>query len=218
MALPARVSHPEDSLIRGPVHEMALEGPCPACGRTTVRMRSLSLALPYFGEAVQTTVLCTSCGFRHADVALTGQREPTRVELRVTTRDHLDARVARSASGTIRIPEIEASMEPGPRSEAFISNVEGFLHRFRDIARSALAMAADSGERAAAESSVARLEALIDGRAPFTIIIDDPTGNSDIFHGDVQRRRLTPEEIADLHTPEVAFDLADIVEGAPTDE
>src|SRR3990170_4606625 len=107
-----RAAMAEEQDEDSPVREVALESACPMCGAQPLLMRSLRLDIPYFGDALQTTVLCRECGFRHEDVI---------------------ARVVRSSSCTIRIPEVGAVMEPGPQSEAFISNVEGVLGRFRDI-------------------------------------------------------------------------------------
>src|SRR3989304_1311752 len=59
-----------------PVRDVALHAPCPMCGAANLRMRSLSMDIPYFGEALQTTVLCEACGFRHADVLLAGGGAP----------------------------------------------------------------------------------------------------------------------------------------------
>lgn len=203
----------ESGVVSGPLQETRLASPCPLCGRTNVVFRSVPLDIPYFGEALQTTLQCGHCGFRHADLLLTCANEPRRVSLRVTRPDQLSARVARSSSGTIRIPELDARMDPGPRSEAFVSNVEGILHRFRDVARSAKALATGKKARARADPVVARLEECIEGRRPFTPVFEDPTGNSGIFHEDALRERLTPDEVNELRTPELAIDLQDLGTG-----
>ena len=116
-----------------PINEIALDASCPMCGEAPLRMRSMALDIPYFGDALQTTLLCGACGFRHGDVLLTRQGDPTRASLKIRRPGDLNARVVRSSSCTVRIPEAGAIMEPGPQSESFISNVEGVLRRFRDI-------------------------------------------------------------------------------------
>src|SRR5881397_3087310 len=108
-----------------PVNDVALDAACPACGAPGLRMRSMALDIPYFGDALQTTVLCEACGFRHGDVLLTNQGPPTRHRLRVRGSSDLNARVVRSSSCTVRVPELGAIMEPSMRSESFISNAEG---------------------------------------------------------------------------------------------
>jgi zinc finger protein len=183
-----------------PVREDALDVSCPVCGAPHLKMRSLALDLPYFGDALQTTVLCEACGFRHADILLTNQGSPTRHSLRVLGPSDLNARVVRSSSCTVRVPEIGAVMEPGPRSEAFISNAEGVLHRFRDIF-GFLARNADSEpRRRAARDSLDTIARMIEGHEPFTLILDDPFGNSAILHESTEVRPLTDREVRSLKT------------------
>lgn len=178
-------------------------------------LRSLDLDLPYFGGALQTTLLCPGCGYRHADLLLTTRHEPVRFTLRVAGPEQLSARVARSSSGTIRIPEIGAAMEPGPRAEAFISNVEGVLRRFLDVVRGQESTAETSARRTTIAAVRTRIEGLIDGREPFTFVLEDPTGNSAVVDADAVREVLDPEEAARLKAPEAVVDLADVL---PPDE
>ncbi|HLE46370.1 MAG TPA: ZPR1 zinc finger domain-containing protein [Thermoplasmata archaeon] len=183
-----------------PVRDVALAAPCPMCGAANLRMRSLSIDIPYFGEALQTTVVCEACGFRHADVLLAREGPPTRHVLRVTRPSDLTARIVRSSSGTIRIPEIGGLLEPGLRSEGFVSNAEGVLHRFRDILGFLSRNADSPAARRRAEASRATLDRMIEGEAPFTIILDDPFGNSAILHDTAEVRPLTDEEVRGLKT------------------
>jgi zinc finger protein len=170
-------------------------------------MRSMALDLPYFGDALQTTVLCGECGFRHADVLLTKQGAPTRHTLRVRNGGDLRARVVRSSSCTVRVLEMEAVMEPGPRSEAFISNAEGVLHRFRDIFGFLARNANTKPRRDAARKSLERLAAMIEGREPFTLVLEDPFGNSAILHEDAVADPLSDKEVSRLKTGVFTLEL-----------
>ncbi len=189
---------PEAADPSNPVREVVLAARCPMCEAGNLKMRSLSIDIPYFGDALQTTVLCEACGFRHADVLLTKQGSPTRHRLRARRASDLNARVVRSSSGTIRIPEIGGLLEPGPRSEAFISNAEGVLLRFRDILGFLARNANTPQERRKARASLAALGRMIEGREPFTLILDDPFGNSAILHDEAEVRPLTDEEVRGL--------------------
>ncbi len=168
--------------------------------------------LPYFGGALQTTLLCDACGYRHGDLLLTRHREPARITLRVERPDQLSARVARSSSGTIRIPELEASMEPGPRADAFVTNVEGVLRKFLDVVQGQQAVAQTPDERERLAGVRARLEAMIEGREPFTFVLEDPTGNSELVHPDATRKVLSRKEAERLRTSEAILDLAALAE------
>ncbi len=181
-------------------------------------LRSLDLDLPYFGEALQTTLVCTACGYRHGDLLLSRHREPVRATLRVAGPECLSARVARSSSGTIRIPELGAAMEPGPRAEAFVSNVEGVVRKFLDVVRGQEAVAETTAERNRLRGVRSRIESMADGREPFTFILEDPTGNSDIFHADAVRETLSAQDAARLKSSEAVLDLADLVSAGDEEE
>lgn len=167
-------------------------------------MRSLPLDIPYFGDALQTTVLCLHCSFRHADLILMKEGPPVRYEMRIEGPADLAARVVRSSQGTIRVPEIGALVEPGLRGEAFVSNAEGVLHRVRDAVAFVHRNADTDGARARAERALARIHAMIRGEEPFTLILEDPTGNSAILHEKARKTALTERESARLKrgTPE----------------
>ncbi|HLB68934.1 MAG TPA: ZPR1 zinc finger domain-containing protein [Thermoplasmata archaeon] len=190
-----------------PVHEVALASACPMCGSHPLTMRSFRLDIPFFGDALQTTILCGPCGFRHADVIHTAQGSPTRHQLRVQRPDDLNARIVRSSSCTVRIPEIGGLMEPGPRSDAFISNAEGVLRRFRDILGFMSRNEETKARQAKARASLKAIDEMIDGQRPFTIVLEDPFGNSAILHEDVEDRPLTEDEIRNLKTGMFVLEL-----------
>ena len=196
--------------MHGPVRETSLEAPCPVCGHSPLSVRSLQMNLPYFGDALQTTLVCLACGYRHGDLLLTRHGEPMRVTLRVERPDALSARVARSSSATIRIPELGASMEPGPRAEAFVSNVEGVLRKFLDVVQGQEAVADSRSRRATLAAVRRRIGGMIEGKEPFTFILEDPTGNSDVQHEDAVREVLSKEEAARLKSSEMSIDLSDL--------
>ena len=190
-----------------PVREVTLDAPCPVCGGPGLQMRSMALDIPSFGDALQTTILCGECGFRHADVLLTNQGPPTRHTLRIGSPDDLSARVVRSSSCTVRVPELGAVMEPGPRSEAFISTAEGVLHRFRDIFEFLARNANTKPRRDAARTSLDRLAGMVDGKEPFTVVLEDPFGNSGIPHEAARTDALTDAEVGRLKTGVFTLEL-----------
>jgi zinc finger protein ZPR1 len=204
------VTDPSPDIARGPVREIPFDAACPVCGHEPLTLRSLDLELPYFGGAVQTTLLCGACGYRHGDLMLTRHREPQRITLRIERPDHRSARVARSSSGTVRIPELGAAMEPGPRAEAFVTNVEGVVRKFLDVVQGQEVGAESAPERATLAAVHARIEGMIEGREAFTFVLEDPTGNSDVFHGDAVREPLSAAEAARLKSSEAFVDLADL--------
>ena len=47
--------------------------------------------------------------------------------------EQLRARVVRSSSCTVCIPELDLEVNPGTSSTGYVSNVEGVLNRFQEI-------------------------------------------------------------------------------------
>ena len=183
---------------------------CPICNQM-MQFSWETQDIPYFGEAMLIAGVC-ECGFRHSDTILLGQKEAARYTLQVTELEDLDARVIRSSSGTIRIPEIGVNIEPGHASESYVSNVEGILERIEDI----VGFATRSARSAGSEESTRKGEEILEhvararrGQFKFTLILEDPLGNSAIVSDKVQRSTLTCEEIDSLQTGMLILDVSD---------
>jgi len=155
--------------------------------------------IPYFGDVMEISTVCT-CGFRYADTLILGQKEPMRHSMKVCTADHMCTRVIRSTSGTVHIPEWGIDVEPGPASEAYISNVEGVLDRIETVVRMARKWAEKDEEVERADVLLGEMDAAREGKASFTLIIEDPLGNSAIVDEKVCMEKLTPEEAECLQT------------------
>jgi zinc finger protein len=170
-----------------------------------------TVEIPFFGEAMLISGLC-SCGFRHSDTLLLSQKEPARYTLEVTEIGDLDARVIRSSSGTIRVPELGVTVEPGEASESYISNVEGILARITEIvefATRAARVAGDMEKAGRGEEILENIGLALRGEFKLTIAIEDPLGNSAIASEKAVRAPLKDEEIADLSCGMVILDRLD---------
>jgi len=182
---------------------------CKADG--TLALVTTPLNVPYFGDALESMLRCTACGFRHADFMIMGQHEPIRLTLLAKDESALRVRVIRSNSGTVRIPELGFTAEPSSLSESYVSNVEGVLERAKDILLTALDWHKEDPQKVELlHHYLANFDRMTKGEMPFTIVIDDPLGNSAIVSEDVERRPLTEEETAHLKTGMTIVDLADI--------
>lgn len=167
--------------------------------------------VPYFGDAIESMLRCQACGFRHADFMILGQKAPMRLTYRAKDESALRVRVIRSNSGTVRIPELGFAAEPSPLSESYVSNVEGVLERAKEILLTALDWHREDAQKASLlRHYLEASEAMMTGHHPFTLIIDDPFGNSAIVAEDVERRALTEEEVAHLKTGMTVVDLTDL--------
>ncbi len=136
------------------------------------------------------------------------QREPVRYEMTIETIEDLDARVVRSTSGTIRIPELGIDIEPGTISDSYVTNIEGVLDRIQNVVITASKWVKDDEEKYAIGMDI--LKKMNDarlGKQKLTIIIEDPLGNSAIISDKAVSKTLTTEESKDLKTGMIIFDV-----------
>lgn len=190
---------------------VVVDSPCPMCREVgSLSMLSTTVNIPHFGDGLETTLRCGACGFRHADFMILNQKDPLRLTLRGEGEEDLMTRVIRSNSGTIRIPELGFLAEPTPLSESFVSNVEGVMTRAKDILLTAMEFhGEDPDKRALLEHYLAEYERIVNHAGAFTLVIEDPLGNSAIVSDKVERQPLTEEEAAELKTGMIVLDKSD---------
>ena len=181
---------------------------CPICS-AEMQFCWESADIPHFGEAMVIAGVC-KCGYRHSDTILLTQKDPVRYVLPVSDLADLDARVIRSSSGTLRIPELGVDIEPGFASESYISNVEGVLDRVEGVVEFATRSAREAGSQEATEKGEDILKKIAlarEGRFALTLILEDPLGNSAIDYDKAVKSSLTPEGAASLKTGMIIVDV-----------
>lgn len=179
---------------------------CPVCGRD-LEVVTTTYDVSYFDEVLLTSISCI-CGFKHADSIVVGIKEPVRFTIRINKANSF-AKVIRSTSGTIRIPEIGVDIEPGPASQAFITNLEGVLVRVRDIVQIARRWnAADVEKATRCDWILERIRSTIEGDEELTLILEDPFGNSLIISEDAIRESIDKEEALKLKTGITVMDVS----------
>ncbi|MDD2614509.1 MAG: ZPR1 zinc finger domain-containing protein [Methanosarcina sp.] len=179
---------------------------CPLCQRELV-MNWQKDNIPYFGEIMHISARC-QCSFRFADTMILSSKEPMRYEMPVETLEDLNARVIRSTSGTIRIPEMGVAIEPGSVSESYITNIEGVLHRVRDVLMTASKWVQEDEEKfSRSQELLCMLEEVIEGKKKITVIVEDPLGNSAIISKKAKAIKLSKEEAEKLNTGMIVFDV-----------
>ena len=173
---------------------------CPACGIEGVAKSIMKeLEIPHFGKVLETTLLCPSCGFRHSDVIALEQNDPAKYVLEIN-KNNLSIRVVRSQSATVIIPEVGVKVEPGPKSEGYVTNVEGMLTRFEDAVIKALNLFDDEESQTNAKKTLAQIQELKKGNGTATLIILDPFGQSNIVSEKVEIFEIPEEELSELKT------------------
>ncbi|MGF3499139.1 MAG: ZPR1 zinc finger domain-containing protein [Candidatus Methanosuratincola sp.] len=153
---------------------------CPGCGEETLAVEELYDEIPGLGKAVLVSMYCPKCGVSAYHEIPLENRGIRRVEFRVSGGKDLSARVIRSPTGKILIPELGLELSPGSRPVGFVTNVEGVLQRFLEVAEQ-LAGIEEGPKREEAEMAVKRIRSAMGGILPFTIIIEDDLGNSAII-------------------------------------
>ena len=94
---------------------------CPICkARQKMEVTTKTEKIPYFGEIMESTLLCHECGYKHADTICIEKKDPVKYVLLIG-KDNLNARVVKSQSTTMTIPELGLKVEPGPQSQGYVS-------------------------------------------------------------------------------------------------
>ncbi|MDC0556366.1 ZPR1 zinc finger domain-containing protein [Candidatus Poseidoniaceae archaeon] len=185
--------------------EVPVEIPCPICkAEGQVRMMTHIDEIPYFGEHTQVTVLCHACGWRQSDFIPAEGKKPGSCQLLISKPEHIRARVVRSSSCTVRIPELDLEVKPGTASTGYVSNVEGVIDRFMEIivmvTRQCYADDSDIEDIKRLQDMHTTLLELKEDPIPRPITVEllDPNGHSQILHGDATMRELDALELEDL--------------------
>ncbi len=171
----------------------ACPGTCPACG-ADIQIVHHRIDIPHFPDLLLVTIACDACGYRHTDTIIPGEREPARWTVRIEEPGDLSTRVVRSTTGTIRIPELGLAVEPGTACEGFVTNVEGVLSRFERAVAIILADPESDEEQEAALRMQEALAAAREVASPFTVILEDPAGNSALVGEKAQKVLLEERE------------------------
>lgn len=176
---------------------------CPVCGKSkTLEVKTSTDNIPYFGDILETSVYCNQCGYQSSDSISLEHNEPSRYTLTIND-TKMDTRVAKSQTATITIPELGLKVEPGPKSQGFVSNVEGILNRFEQAVARALTLEGENISQEVEDNAVNILEGITHikmGELETILILEDPFGNSIIDDDDAEYEVLTQEEADALQT------------------
>lgn len=173
---------------------------CPACGIEGIAKSIMKeLEIPHFGKVLETTIQCPSCGFRHSDVIALEQNDPAKYVIEIN-KNNLSVRVVRSQSATVEIPELGVKVEPGPKSEGYVTNIEGVLTRFEDAVKKALNLFDDAQSQENAKRTLKNIQELKKGNGTATLIMLDPFGQSNVVSEKVEISEIPEEELKHLKT------------------
>ncbi|OWT32655.1 hypothetical protein BGI41_06550 [Methanobrevibacter sp. 87.7] len=184
---------------------------CPVCGVKNGAISKMDTTnIPYFGEVIETSITCPHCGFKHSDVMSVEKNDPAKHTLTIN-KDNLNSRVVRSQTSTVSIPEAGIKVEPGPKSQGYVSNVEGVIERFISATHRAHALYNEDEESLNNIKTTREfLESILDGKNEATLIIEDPYGQSKIVDLKAESVPLTEEELKTLKTGFTILDQEDL--------
>lgn len=189
----------------GPQAAFVTRTQCPLCHKEII-MNWERDEIPYFGDVMYITACC-DCSFRFTDTMILSQKEPVRYEFVVEGSEDLYAKVVRSTSGTIKVPELGIIVEPGSISESYITNIEGVLDRILGVVITATKWVADEPEKYERGLQLQEMiHEAVDGKRKLTVIIEDPLGNSAIISEKAVSSKLTQEQARKLKTGMIVFD------------
>ncbi|MDD6285149.1 ZPR1 zinc finger domain-containing protein [Candidatus Methanosphaera massiliense] len=183
--------------------EEIMKSDCPVCGgKNTLEVRNKTDNIPYFGDILETSVVCSKCGYQSSDNISLQQNDPSRYTLLIND-TKLNTRVAKSQTATITIPELGLKVEPGPKSQGYVSNVEGILTRFEEAVIRALTLEGEELSKEVEDNAMRILQLITNikiGELTTELILEDPFGNSVIDDDDANKELLSQEEADKLET------------------
>jgi len=165
---------------------------CPECNapcKTNMKVTKI----PHFKEVVIMATLCDSCGHKTNEVKSGGGIEPTGKKMTLTVKGHIDPAqteedlsrdILKAETCSIAIPELKFEMGGFALGGRF-TTLEGLLTNIDEqVADNPFLGALATGDSASNKDKMkmeefrAKLGRLKAGQEPFTLVLDDPAGNS----------------------------------------
>jgi zinc finger protein len=170
---------------------------CPSCDTESVKAFQTEYEVEHFGTVLLSVATCQRCGYKHSDVMTLTGRKPTVLSVCVNSLEDLKIPVIKSGTASIIIPDFGVTIAPGPYSESYTSNVEGILQRVEG-AVTFLLNSAKGKNLKKAERMLKKIRVARETKPHFTLMINDPFGNSALVSPDPNRigkRKLMRREL-----------------------
>jgi len=135
--------------------------------------------IPHFKEVIVSAFECPSCGYKNNYVQSAGPLAPKGCiqTCSIQTKADLNRQVVKADAASIQIPELEFEMPP---SVGVLTTVEGLLrHVIQDLSDGQDQRKAENADVfLAVQNVINHLEDYVEGKSPFSVVMNDPTGNS----------------------------------------
>jgi zinc finger protein len=174
-----------------------LSAECPLCHRALAIIQ-VPETIPLFGQIIIQTLRCGHCGFKFSDVMSTEYHSPLGYEARIADERDLHTKIVRNSSGTVEIPELGFTLEPGPLAEGFYTNMEGLLERVDGVLKLLTTSAETPAQRARAKEILLLSMRCRAGKMPFTVRVLDPFGGSALIGANAKRFAISKSDAEKL--------------------
>jgi len=164
---------------------------CPICQKKTLTLTEDEQEVPYFGKLAVFSMICSDskCGFKKADVEALEAKDPIKFTIEIDSEEDLKIRIIKSSAATVKIPHI-ITIEPGPASNGYVTNVEGILNRVKGAVETMKESDDDTTVQKKCKNMLKKIQRVLWGREKIKIIIEDPSGNSAIISDKVEVKKL----------------------------
>jgi len=153
---------------------------CPACESDSAVLQQRMTTVENVGKMLRITLSCAHCFHHENDFIPLFKKEPSRIEFSIEDENDLDAKVVKSNTCKLKIPELDLEVDPDPEAASVISNVDEVLNRIRFHSEL-------SYDYKTIESAITNARR---GKRKLTLILEDPTGVSTIISKKVKRHLL----------------------------
>jgi len=182
---------------------------CPVCKSKSTKVVQKILEFPHFPQLWFYNLSCADCHFKYNDFINLAINDPIRYTYLAENKDDYTSKIVRSSNGTIRFPTIGAILEPGPKADGFITNIEGMLRDFQGKAEFLLRNATTKEEINRINEFIKTIDEYINNNLPIEIVIEDPFGNSSLIpfsQSKLKKQLLSQEEAEKLKTGLMIFE------------
>lgn len=158
---------------------MNIQSLCMNC-HEQAETKLLLTKIPHFREVIISSSYCKHCGDRNSEIEPAQEIQELGVKLELKCRkEDLNRQIVRQKSASYRIPELDFESE-GYNAKGVLTTIEGLLlNAIQGLEQQQpLRKIMDPETAQKIDEIIARLEELRSGASPFTLILDDPSGNS----------------------------------------
>uniref|UniRef100_A0A1B6GWC0 Zinc finger protein ZPR1 n=1 Tax=Cuerna arida TaxID=1464854 RepID=A0A1B6GWC0_9HEMI len=169
-----------------------IESLCLSCGENGIT-KLLLTKIPFFKEIVLMSFDCPHCGFQNNEIQSAGEIEKkgVRMTLEVQSEKDLNRQIIKSDYTSIRIPEVDFEI-PSQSQKGEVTTVEGVIDRaITGLIQDQEVRRAEHAEIAKqVDDFIEKLKKLKTVASPFTMILEDISGNTFVSNPKAPQRDL----------------------------